>query len=188
MAVSEYGVIYDETDSLGSVELDYMGEHALPELSEKLQMDLRIDVFTDEDVSADTDVMDIAEYVYENSGYGWGDDRDGVSLTLLMRAQPDGTYALAEDDWGIYTFLSQTRGNEQDLADTVYDAVAPYMAERAWNGEDVTMSGTALIQATDAMMNAVTEYINANCPPSETEPDRSRRQRPPRRCQMCPGP
>ena len=57
MAVSEYGVIYDETDSLGSVELDYMGEHALPELSEKLQMDLRIDVFTDEDVSADTDVM-----------------------------------------------------------------------------------------------------------------------------------
>ncbi len=67
--------------------------------------------------------------------------------------------------------MSQTRGNEQDLADTVYDAVAPYMAERAWNGEDVTMSGTALIQATDAMMNAVTEYINANCPPSETEPD-----------------
>ena len=54
MAVSEYGVIYDETDSLGSVELDYMGEHALPELSEKLQMDLRIDVFTDENVSADT--------------------------------------------------------------------------------------------------------------------------------------
>ena len=45
------------------------------------------------------------------------------------------------------------------------------MAERAWNGEDLTMSGTALIQATDAMMNAVTEYINANCPPSETEPD-----------------
>lgn len=77
MAVSEYGVIYDETDSLGSVELDYMGEHALPELSEKLQMDLRIDVFTDEDVSADTDVMDIAEYVYENSGYGWGENRDG---------------------------------------------------------------------------------------------------------------
>ena len=171
MAVSEYGVIYDETDSLGSVELDYMGEHALPELSEKLQMDLRIDVFTDENVSADTDVMDIAEYVYENSGYGWGENRDGVSLTLLMRAQPDGTYALAEDDWSIYTFLSQTRGSAQDLADTVYDAVAPYMAERAWNGEDVTMSGTALIQATDAMMNAVTEYINANCPPSETEPD-----------------
>lgn len=159
MAVSEYGVIYDETDSLGSVELDYMGEHALPELSEKLQMDLRIDVFTDENVSADTDVMDIAEYVYENSGYGWGENRDGVSLTLLMRAQPDGTYALAEDDWSIYTFLSQTRGSAQDLADTVYDAVAPYMAERAWNGEDVTMSGTALIQATDAMMNAVTEYI-----------------------------
>lgn len=171
MAVSEYGVIYDETDSLGSVELDYMGEHALPELSEKLQMDLRIDIFTDEDVSADADVMDIAEYVYENSGYGWGENRDGVSLTLLMRAQPDGTYALAEDDWGIYTFLSQTRGDAQDLADTVYDAVAPYMAERAWNGEDVTMSGTALIQATDAMMNAVSEYINTNCPPSETEPD-----------------
>lgn len=168
MAVSEYGVIYDETDSLGSVELDYMGEHALPELSEKLQMDLRIDVFTDENVSADTDVMDIAEYVYENSGYGWGENRDGVSLTLLMRAQPDGTYALAEDDWSIYTFLSQTRGSAQDLADTVYDAVAPYMAERAWNGEDVTMSATALSQAVDAMMKAASDYILANCPPDNS--------------------
>lgn len=168
MAVSEYGVIYDETDSLGSVELDYMGEHALPELSEKLQMDLRIDVFTDEDVSADTDVMDIAEYVYENSGYGWGENRDGVSLTLLMRAQPDGTYALAEDDWSIYTFLSQTRGSAQDLADTVYDAVAPYMAERAWNGEDVTMSATALSQAVNAMAESVEDYIRENASPDVT--------------------
>lgn len=168
MAVSEYGVIYDETDSLGSVELDYMGEHALPELSEKLQMDLRIDVFTDENVSADTDVMDIAEYVYENSGYGWGENRDGVSLTLLMRAQPDGSYALAENDWCVYAFLSETRGSSQELSDAVYAAIKPYMAAQAWNGEDMTMSATALSQAVDAMMKAASDYILANCPPDNS--------------------
>lgn len=168
MAVSEYGVIYDETDSLGSVELDYMGEHALPELSEKLQMDLRIDVFTDENVSADTDVMDIAEYVYENSGYGWGENRDGVSLTLLMKTQPDGSYALAENDWCVYAFLSETRGSSQELSDAVYAAIKPYMAAQAWNGEDMTMSSTALSQAVDAMMKAASDYILANCPPDNS--------------------
>ena len=46
LAASEYGVIYDETDELGSDTLTMQGEQVLPELSEKLGIDLRVDVLT----------------------------------------------------------------------------------------------------------------------------------------------
>ena len=50
-------------------------------------------------------------------------------------------------------------------ADAVSDAVAPYMVERAWNGEDMTMSAVALTQAVDAMAVAAEDYILTHCPP-----------------------
>ncbi len=68
LAVTEYGAYYDETDQLGSVELTYQGEKMLPQLTQELGVDLRVDAFTEEDVSEDTSVEDIAAYVYENSG------------------------------------------------------------------------------------------------------------------------
>ena len=74
MAAVEYGAIYDETEELGSVELTYQGEQTLPQLTEALGIDLRVDVFTDEGVE-DSSVSDIAVYVYENSGYGCGEGR-----------------------------------------------------------------------------------------------------------------
>ena len=62
LAAIEYGVFYDETEQLGSVELTYQGEQALPQLTESLGIDLRVDVFTDEGVE-DSSVSDIAVYV-----------------------------------------------------------------------------------------------------------------------------
>ena len=46
MAAMEYGVIYDETESLGSQELTMQGEQTLPQLSQALGLDLRVDVLT----------------------------------------------------------------------------------------------------------------------------------------------
>ena len=80
----------------------------------------------------------------KNSGYGCGESKDGVSLTLLLRSTADGAYTLAENDWCVYSFLDETRGSAQELSDVVRDAVSPYMVERAWNGRDMTMSATAL--------------------------------------------
>lgn len=168
MASAEYGSIFDETEELGSAELTYQGEQELPQLAKTLGIDLRVDVFTDEGLEPDDTVSDIATYVYDNYDYGLGEDREGVSLTLLMKTQPDGSYALAEDDWCVYAFLSETRGSSQELSDVVRDAVSPYMAQRAWNGEDMTMSATALSQAVDAMMKAASDYILANCPPDNS--------------------
>lgn len=161
MAAMEYGAVYDETEALGSVELTYQGEQKLPQLTEALGVDLRVDVFTDEGVE-DISVSDIAVYVYENSGYGCGEEKDGVSLTLLLRGTEDGVYTLSESDWCVYALLDTARGSAQELSGIVHDAVSPYMDERAWNGEDVTMSATALSQAVDAMAESVENYIRAN--------------------------
>ena len=161
MAAMEYGAVYDETEKLGSVELTYQGEQKLPQLTEALGVDLRVDVFTDEGVE-DISVSDIAVYVYENSGYGCGEEKDGVSLTLLLRGTEDGVYTLSESDWCVYALLDTARGSAQELSGIVHDAVSPYMDERAWNGEDVTMSATALSQAVDAMAESVENYIRAN--------------------------
>lgn len=168
MASAEYGSIFDETEELGSAELTYQGEQELPQLAKTLGIDLRVDVFTDEGLEPDDTVSDIATYVYDNYDYGLGEDKEGVSLTLLMKTQPDGSYALAENDWCVYAFLSETRGSSQELSDAVYAAIKPYMAAQAWNGEDMTMSATALSQAVDAMMKAASDYILANCPPDNS--------------------
>ena len=171
LAVTEYGAYYDETDQLGSVELPYQGEKKLQQLTQELGVDLRVDAFTEEDVSEDTSVEDIAAYVYENSGYGCGESKDGVSLTLLLRSTADGAYTLAENDWCVYSFLDETRGSAQELSDVVRDAVSPYMAQRAWNGEDMTMSATALSQAVDAMAESVENYLQAGASPDVTGGD-----------------
>lgn len=164
----EYGSIFDETEELGSAELTYQGEQKLPQLAKNLGIDLRVDVFTDEGLEPDDTVSDIATFIYGNYDYGLGEDKEGVSLTLLMKTQPDGSYALAENDWCVYAFLSETRGSSQELSDAVYAAIKPYMAAQAWNGEDMTMSATALSQAVDAMMKAASDYILANCPPDNS--------------------
>lgn len=164
----EYGSIFDETEELGSAELTYQGEEKLPQLAKNLGIDLRVDVFTDEGLDPDDTVSDIATFVYSNYDYGLGEDKEGVSLTLLMKTQPDGSYALAENDWCVYAFLSETRGSSQELSDAVYAAIKPYMAAQAWNGKDMTMSATALSQAVDAMMKAASDYILANCPPDNS--------------------
>ena len=151
LAWTEYGAIYDETDALGSDELSDLGQYTLPQLTEALHLDLRVDIFTNEDVSEGTTAGDIATYVYKDSGYGWGEEKDGISLTLVMEPLADGSYTLAETDWCVYAMLSETRGDGQELSGLVYDAVEPYMTARAWDGTDMTVSAEALCQAVNAM-------------------------------------
>ena len=66
LAASEYGVIYDETDELGSATLTMQGEQTLPELSETLGIDLRVDVLTQ--ISYDS-IADAAAGIYARYGY-----------------------------------------------------------------------------------------------------------------------
>ena len=151
LAWTEYGAIYDETDALGSDELSDLGQYTLPQLTEALHLDLRVDIFTNEDVSEGTTAGDIATYVYKDSGYGWGEEKDGISLTLVMEPLADGSYTLAETDWCVYAMLSETRGDGQELSGLVYDAVEPYLNNaQSWTGEDMAASAEALCQAVNA--------------------------------------
>ena len=171
LAWTEYGAIYDETDALGSDELSNLGQYTLPQLTEALHLDLRVDIFTNEDVSEGTTAGDIATYVYKDSGYGWGEEKDGISLTLVMEPLADGSYTLAETDWCVYAMLSETRGDGQELSGLVYDAVEPYMTARAWDGTDMTVSAEALCQAVNAMAATAADYLSADFPTEAQQPE-----------------
>ena len=167
-AAQTHGVIYDETDELGSATLTMQGEETLPELSEALGIDLRVDVLTQ--TSYDS-LADTAEGIYARYDYGYGEAKEGATLTILMEQQDSGTYAMPADGWCIYANLSADRGSSQALADTIYNAVEPSMAEQAWNGEDITMSAVALTQAVESMAQAAEDYILINCPPDNPVPE-----------------
>lgn len=163
MAATEYGVIYDETDELGSDTLNMQGKQTLPELSEKLGIDLRVDVLTQ--VSYDS-MIDTAAGIYSRYDYGYGEEKEGATLTILMEPLPTGTYAMPANGWCVYANMSEDRCSSQALADVIQDAVEPSMAEQAWNGNDITMSAVALTQAVEDMAQAVEEYVLTNCPPN----------------------
>ena len=172
LAWTEYGAIYDETDALGSDELSDLGQYTLPQLTEALHLDLRVDIFTNEDVSEGTTAGDIATYVYKDSGYGWGEEKDGISLTLVMEPLADGSCALAETDWCVYAMLSETRGDGQELSGLVYDAVEPYLNNaQSWTGEDMAASAEALCQAVNAMAATAADYLSADFPTEAQQPE-----------------
>lgn len=172
LAWTEYGAIYDETDALGSDELSDLGQYTLPQLTEALHLDLRVDIFTNEDVSEGTTAGDIATYVYKDSGYGWGEEKDGISLTLVMEPLADGSYTLAETDWCVYAMLGETRGDGQELSGLVYDAVEPYLNNaQSWTGEDMAASAEALCQAVNAMAATAADYLSADFPTEAQQPE-----------------
>ena len=170
LALTDYGAIYDETEELGSNTLTLQGTETLPELSETLGLDLRVDVLTQ--ISYDS-IADTAAGIYAKYDYGYGEKKEGAVLTILMEPQDTGSYAMPADGWCIYANLSEERGSSQALADAIHSAVAPSMAERAWNGEDITMSAVALTQAVEAMAQAAEDYILTNCPPDNSDPETS---------------
>ena len=168
LASVEYGVIYDETEVLGSETLAIQGEQTLPQLTETLGLDLRVDVLT---MISDDNIGDTAAWLYEAYEYGYGEAKEGVSLTILLEPQDAGNYAMpSSNGWCVYASLSEERGDSQELANVIRDAVEPYMAPELWSGGDISISADALTQAVDAMAAAAEDFILANCPPDGSEP------------------
>ena len=75
-AATEYGVIYDETEELSSQTLVVQGEQTLPQLSEKLGLDLRVDVLTQ--ISYDS-ITETAAGIYARYNYGYGEERTALA-------------------------------------------------------------------------------------------------------------
>lgn len=109
MAETDYGLIYDETELLYSEDLATLGEHTLPELSEELGFEMRVDVLTGNSYES---INAAAEGIYERFSYGYGSKSEGATLTVLMEPQDDGSYAIPErGGWCVYVSLSAERGS-----------------------------------------------------------------------------
>ena len=120
-AIQPRGVIYDETNSLGSPTLTYQGEDMLPQLSVSLGIDIRVDVLSE---TSDDDICETAAWLYSKYGYGYGQNMEGITLTIQMNKLDDYIYAMpAENGWCVYAYLSEDRGSSQELVDVLYAAV-----------------------------------------------------------------
>ena len=158
MAETDYGLIYDETELLYSEDLAALGEHTLPELSEELGFEIRVDVLTGNSYES---INAAAEGIYERFGYGYGSKSEGATLTVLMEPQDDGSYAMPErGGWCVYVSLSAERGSDQALTDALYAAAAPYMDDPStWSGGDMDMASAALSWAVSDMAAAAADYL-----------------------------
>ena len=157
-AAEDYGVIYDETEQLGSESLQHAGEVTLPALTEQYGVDLRVDILTKSDYDT---VFDAAEGIYEKYAYGYGEYHSGITLTLLLQPYGDG-YTLAEDDWCVYL-----GGTDENLlyGDWLYDlteAMEPYLSEEsgAWSG-DMDVSAVARSHAVNMMAEFVEDLFGS---------------------------
>ena len=160
------------------------GEETLPELSEKTG-------YRPAGGCADPDqrrqhlrcrrrgLCQIRLRLWRGTGRRHADHFDGAAGLRHLRHAADG--------WCIYANLSEDRGSSQALAEAIRTAVEPSMAQRAWNGEDITMSAVALTQAVYDMAQAAEDYTSRTA--RRTAPSRKHpRRRQCRRHLKCPSP
>jgi uncharacterized membrane protein YgcG len=121
----EYGKYYDETEELWTENLQVIGEDTLTAVSDTLNFDIRLDVFT----SLSEDGMEAtAEYVFENY-YGADTDGNGVSLSVYVLEDSTGWDL---EQW--YIYVADNGGDWDGLDDYLYDYVSDGFTEAAWAG------------------------------------------------------
>lgn len=144
LAWSEYGVIYDETELLWSEELERLGTEVLPGITEKYDIDMRVDILTS--ISGYSgDLPTAAAGIYEDYGYGSASGGNGVTLTLLVHEDEDG---IALDGWHPYA-----AGESWELTTNATWNICrnsdTWLSEEAWSGD--------LEQDIEALTGAVTD-------------------------------
>lgn len=147
-AAAEYGAIYTEAECLTSDELEVLGNDHLPQFTETYGIDLRVDVLTG--IGDFDSLEDAAIAIYEEYDYGYGDGRNGVTLTLLVHEDGDGA---ALDDWYVCA-----AGDSDELTTNgpwnVYPVLNEIMREESWSGDaeqDAKTLAAAVVGTRDAL-------------------------------------
>ena len=153
-AAAEYGVIYTEAEALYSAELEVLGQDHLPQFTETYGIDLRVDVLTG--IGNFDSLEDAATAIYKEYDYGYGEGRNGVSLTLLVHEDKDG---VALDEWYVYA------GGDSDELTTngpwnVYPDLNEIMTEENWSGS-AEQDTKALEAAVVGMRDGLEEFVLA---------------------------
>lgn len=151
-AAKEYGVIYDETEVLWSEELERLGTQVLPEITEKYDIDMRVDVITT--LGEFEDVAQAAETIYQQFEYGGVHGGNGVTLTILVHEDETG---VALDSWHPYA-----AGESWELVDraTWNMNVGEMLSEEAWAG-DLEEDVKVFTQVVSNMAEGIEHFVLA---------------------------
>ena len=162
-SAAEYGVIYTETEVLQSEELSDLGTLYLPRFTAFYDTDFRVDVLTG--IGNFSSLADAAAAIYDEYDYGYGEGRNGVSLTMLVHEDEDGVML---DEWYLYA-----EGDNDELIDTgiqlAVDALRESMAADDWAG-DAEQDTQALVDAINTASDTLTTFfIQSDAENSGTE-------------------
>lgn len=147
---ADYGVIYDETGTLDAELLQTYGELVLPEMTQWLGMDLRVDVL---DYMAYDTVYETAANIYSDYDYGCGSLRRGISLTFYLTEQENGSCRMESvDDWCVYVGGSDEALRDYDIESLLSEAIAEVIDPAAWDTSDPETCTLALSQVLQTLI------------------------------------
>lgn len=95
-AFVDHNYLYTAIDAIDNQRLLEAGETTLPTLSETWQFDFRVDIVST--TEGDT-IEEYAQLFYEQYEYGWGDNKDGSLLMILLDDNGD---SVSFNDYYIY--------------------------------------------------------------------------------------
>lgn len=152
---AEYGMIYDETDRLGTEELEYLGTEFLPRFADQHGIEIRVDVLSG--TGEFESLEETAEALYVAYEYGTSYDGNCVSLTLLVSNTGEAGTVL--EDWCVYA-----DGTNEELAANGADYVT-YILESVLtseNWENDGENGAAMLTSAVYTMVAAMESFAAD--------------------------
>ncbi len=152
---ADYNVVYDETKMLETDKLIELGTETLPAFTEEFGIDLRVDVLTD--IGDSEDLNDVAAYLYEEYGYGCGEEKKGVSLTLVLSEDETG-YTMDGwlEGWTLYT-VGDDELYDHVMNNLMFSDINDYLNSGAWEG-DLSEDAYALSMAVETFVNKMYGY------------------------------
>ena len=162
-AATTAGLIYDETEQLLTDNTKYLGEEYYYLIAKETGIAVYIDIYTS--IGDAESLAAAVEYVYTNSGFGYGEDKSGLLLALHVVPDGDGWMLNTGEAFAIY-------GNHlpKGLRDEIIPAIEPFLSSGAWVGglsnDQIVVSGLAA-----ALGNTVMNFGKEAVAPEEAAPE-----------------
>ena len=151
-AAHYYGNMYDATELVQEGVVKVYGEEYLPQAGQPYGLDLRVDILSQ--LAAAT-LEESAAYLYDEYDYGMGEDKKGISLTLLVHEDEGGMYL---EDFCVYA--GGTSEEFRQSADRLQVLMQDYFKPGIWFG-DLDMDINELTWGLDHFMEESIHVLNA---------------------------
>lgn len=166
VSAAEYGAIYTEAEALQSDELTELGKRGLPHFTAFYETDVRVDVLTG--IGDFPSLADAAAAIYDEYDYGYGEGRNGVTLTLLVHEDEDGVVPV---EWYLYAAGSNDALTTVGIQMAV-DALRESMDVDDWAG-DAEQDTQALVDAIATTTDSLVDFFYYGGDPDTIEPPES---------------